>query len=73
MSITRNIDSHFPKQALSRSMIAFAEATDCELIAEGVETGAELRELQALGIHKAQGYLIEKPLTMAELRARSYT
>jgi len=73
MSITRDIDSDFRKQALAKSMIAFAEATGCEIIAEGVETSAELRELRALGVHKAQGYLIEKPLPTADLRAKGYT
>ncbi|MBY6072014.1 EAL domain-containing protein [Marinobacter salsuginis] len=72
MSITRDIDSDFRKQALAKSMIAFAEATSCEIIAEGVETGAELRELRALGIQKAQGYLIEKPMPASDLRAKGY-
>lgn len=72
MSITRDIDSDFRKQALAKSLIAFAEATGSEIIAEGVETGAELRELRALGIHKAQGYLIEKPMAAADLRAKGY-
>lgn len=72
MSITQDIDSDFRKQALAKSMIAFAEATSCEIIAEGVETGAELRELRALGIRNAQGYLIEKPMPTSDLRAKGY-
>jgi len=72
MSITRDIDSNFRKQALARSMIAFAEATGSEIVAEGIETGAELRELRMLGVHKGQGYLTGKPMTVGDLKSGGY-
>ncbi|HUX72244.1 MAG TPA: diguanylate cyclase, partial [Cellulomonadaceae bacterium] len=39
----------------------FASATSALSIAEGVETEAELRELRALGVDLAQGYLLGRP------------
>jgi predicted signal transduction protein with EAL and GGDEF domain len=39
------------------------DETHSELIAEGVETASELVTLRALGAHKAQGYLLGRPVT----------
>jgi len=72
MSITRDIDTDYRKQALAKSIIAFAEATGSEIVAEGIETGAELRELRMLGVHKGQGYLTGKPMTVGDLKSGGY-
>jgi len=60
-SITRNIDTDRSRRALARAVISFGQETGIGVIAEGVETVAELTALQKLGINKAQGYLIGKP------------
>jgi EAL domain-containing protein (putative c-di-GMP-specific phosphodiesterase class I) len=39
----------------------FASETGCELIAEGIETQAELDALRDLGIQLGQGYLLGRP------------
>ena len=46
-------------------MAHFAGNSGCELIAEGIETQAELEELIRLGVHLGQGYLFGKPAPAA--------
>ncbi len=46
-----------------------ARALGCDIVAEGVETAAQLTQLTALGCHYAQGWLIGKPQTVAEALA----
>ena len=61
ISITRNIDSDASRQALAAALAGFARATGSEMIAEGVETAAELEMLRAIGIGKVQGYFVGRP------------
>ncbi|GGY06884.1 hypothetical protein GCM10007160_37890 [Litchfieldella qijiaojingensis] len=68
MSITRNIDTDHRRRALAAGLIAFAEATDTKIIAEGVETEAELAMLRKLGVNKAQGYYLGRPMTSQQLK-----
>jgi diguanylate cyclase (GGDEF)-like protein len=44
-----------------RSIVRLAESLDTELIAEGIETKAELAVLRDLGISLGQGYLLGRP------------
>jgi EAL domain-containing protein (putative c-di-GMP-specific phosphodiesterase class I) len=62
MSLTRDIDSDLARQALAAALVAFAADTGSRIIAEGVETEAELETLGALGIERAQGYLLGRPM-----------
>ncbi|WP_084461555.1 EAL domain-containing protein [Curvibacter gracilis] len=48
--------------SLVPEIVGIAKAIDCELIAEGVETEAQLEKIRALGIAYAQGYLFARPL-----------
>jgi EAL domain-containing protein (putative c-di-GMP-specific phosphodiesterase class I) len=61
MSLTRNVDSDSGRRALASALIRFAQETGCEIIAEGVETAAELDTLRALGVTRAQGYYLGRP------------
>jgi EAL domain-containing protein (putative c-di-GMP-specific phosphodiesterase class I) len=61
ISLVRNIDSDPARQAMVTGMAHFAQNTECELIAEGIETDAELAELIRLGIQLGQGFLLGKP------------
>jgi EAL domain-containing protein (putative c-di-GMP-specific phosphodiesterase class I) len=45
-----------------RTIVAMGQSLDLDLVAEGVETLAQLRVLQELGCAKAQGYLISRPV-----------
>jgi diguanylate cyclase len=49
-------------QAIVKAMIDLAVALDHEVIAEGVETGAELDVLRNLGCDLVQGYLLGMPM-----------
>jgi EAL domain-containing protein (putative c-di-GMP-specific phosphodiesterase class I) len=65
LSLTRNIDTDRSRRALAAALIRFSEETDSTIIAEGVETVAELEVLRELGVNKAQGYLLGRPMPLA--------
>ncbi len=67
MTLTRSIDSDSPRRALAAALIAFARETHSEVVAEGVETFAELEALRALTVQNAQGYHLSRPLPLANL------
>ncbi|WP_272888003.1 putative bifunctional diguanylate cyclase/phosphodiesterase [Candidatus Mycolicibacterium alkanivorans] len=59
--------------AIVRAIIGLAEAFDLELVAEGVETPTAAMALLQHGCHRAQGFLLSRPLpgeAMAELLAK---
>ncbi len=69
ISLMRGIDSDPARRALAAAFIQFSNDTGSELIAEGIETSAELNTLMELGINKAQGFLLGKPMQLDELPA----
>nr|WP_305127159.1 EAL domain-containing protein [Stutzerimonas zhaodongensis] len=52
---------------LVRAMISLAHELGLEVVAEGVEGPAQLGQLRRFGADQVQGYLISKPLPLAEL------
>lgn len=54
-------------QSIVRTIVAMATTLGAEVVAEGVETPAQLEWLAALGCHRAQGYLIGKPLDSTDV------
>ncbi|HZU73491.1 MAG TPA: EAL domain-containing protein [Acidimicrobiales bacterium] len=56
-----DIDADPARQSLVVALADFASRTGVELIAEGVETRAELDTLIELGVCLAQGYLVGEP------------
>jgi diguanylate cyclase (GGDEF)-like protein len=59
--------------AIVRAIIALAEAFSLELVAEGVETETAAMTLLQHGCHRAQGFLLSRPVpaeAMAELFAK---
>ena len=62
LSIIRNIDKDEMKQSLVESFVHFCKSSSIKLIAEGIETEAELETLIRLGVSHGQGYLIQHPL-----------
>jgi EAL domain-containing protein (putative c-di-GMP-specific phosphodiesterase class I)/GGDEF domain-containing protein/CBS domain-containing protein len=61
MAIIRNVDKDKFKLYLIKSFKDFCGATGIQLIAEGVETQAELETLIEIGVSYAQGYFIQRP------------
>ena len=65
----RELGSEPSDLAIVQAIIALAEAFDLELVAEGVETEAAARTLLANGCHRAQGYLLSRPITGAAMES----
>jgi EAL domain-containing protein (putative c-di-GMP-specific phosphodiesterase class I) len=61
MSLIRDVDRTATKQRLVRSLAEACRDLDIHLIAEGVETEAELATLVELGCDHFQGYLFGRP------------
>jgi EAL domain-containing protein (putative c-di-GMP-specific phosphodiesterase class I)/DNA-binding response OmpR family regulator len=59
------IDRDPVRRALVSGLVYFGAETGCELIAEGIETDAELAALRELGIQLGQGYLLGRPEPVA--------
>jgi EAL domain-containing protein (putative c-di-GMP-specific phosphodiesterase class I) len=55
-------NSPCPRQsALARALVTFGRETGAEVIAEGIETAAELEVLVDLGIAYGQGFYLVRP------------
>lgn len=67
MSLTRDIDADPARRALAAALIHFSAETGSTLVAEGVETAAELTTLRELGVGTAQGYFLGRPVSAARL------
>ena len=65
MSLIRDIDQDRDKQSLVAALRGFAEVQGYKVVAEGIETEAELAELQTLSIGFGQGYLLSRPQPLA--------
>jgi EAL domain-containing protein (putative c-di-GMP-specific phosphodiesterase class I) len=50
-----------------RAIVAFGNAVDIEVIAEGIETLEQLDTLRALGCRYGQGYLLGRPAPVASI------
>lgn len=61
MDLIRDIDTHPVRQAIVQSIVGVCRALNIEIIAEGIESTAELAYLRSLDIHLFQGYLFAKP------------
>lgn len=61
MALIRDIDSNPRKQAIVRGTMAIANELGTSIIAEGVETAAEMQCLQDLGVSLFQGFYLARP------------
>jgi diguanylate cyclase (GGDEF)-like protein len=61
MNLIRDVDNDATKQLLIKSMAEFAALSNTYLIAEGIETEAELLKLIDIGVNYGQGYFIQRP------------
>jgi len=55
-------------ETITQAIIALSHALGLRVVAEGVETEEQFRFLKQLGCEEAQGYLISRPLDVAQLR-----
>lgn len=62
ISLVRGVDTDEVRRQLMASMVTFASRMGVRLIAEGIETKAELETLLELGVGYGQGFLFTKPV-----------
>jgi diguanylate cyclase (GGDEF)-like protein len=60
-SLIQKIEGDPDRRALLEALVGYARHTGAQLVAEGVETAAELDTIAALGITLIQGYLFARP------------
>jgi EAL domain-containing protein (putative c-di-GMP-specific phosphodiesterase class I) len=61
-SLVAGIAEDGAREAVVTGMVRFAESAGHVLLAEGVETRAELAALRRLGVQLGQGYLLGRPV-----------
>ncbi|HEY9039747.1 MAG TPA: EAL domain-containing protein [Roseovarius sp.] len=61
ISLTSRIDDDIVRRSLAAALVRFAVEIDAAIIAEGIETEAELSTLHDLGVPLAQGYFLGRP------------
>ncbi len=67
MTLTQGIDHDGDRRALASSLLTFAREVSATVIAEGIETEAELETLRELGATLGQGYYLARPRDAALL------
>ncbi|MGA3352865.1 MAG: EAL domain-containing protein [Acidimicrobiales bacterium] len=65
--ITSGIDRDPVRSALATALVSFASRLGAEIIAEGIETAAELEVLRELGIGYGQGYFLCRPTSVESI------
>jgi diguanylate cyclase (GGDEF)-like protein/PAS domain S-box-containing protein len=68
-SFVRNLPGRSTDELIARTIISMGKGLAMEVIAEGVETEAQRRFLEAHGCYAYQGYLFGHPMPAAELEA----
>jgi EAL domain-containing protein (putative c-di-GMP-specific phosphodiesterase class I) len=62
-SFVRDLTVDPDDAAIVTAIIAMAHGLGVGVVAEGVETEEQLQELTRLGCHRAQGFLLARPMT----------
>ena len=69
MALTRDVDSDLARRALAAALISFASEIGATMIAEGIETEAELSTLRELGVAYGQGFHLARPAELPGVTA----
>ncbi len=67
MTLIRGIEQDEAKHALASGLISFGRKLRSLVVAEGIETAAELGTLRRLGVALGQGYYLARPAPLTEL------
>ncbi|HMS42097.1 MAG TPA: EAL domain-containing protein, partial [Pyrinomonadaceae bacterium] len=62
-SFINRMDSNEKCEAIVRTLLLLGQNLNLEIVAEGIETEKQLRQLQNLGCDYGQGYLFSKPVS----------
>ena len=65
----RNLGTNQGDLAIVRAIIGLAEAFGLELVAEGVETPIAAQTLMQYGCHRAQGFLLSRPVPAEDMES----
>ena len=65
-----NMERSADDLAIVRAIVSLAKTLNLRITTEGIETSAQLSQLQALGCDQGQGYHFDRPMTTAQLSAR---
>jgi diguanylate cyclase (GGDEF)-like protein/PAS domain S-box-containing protein len=68
-TLIARVDRDPQARALCESVVGIGRALNLSVVAEGVETSAQLTALRDFGVAFAQGYLVSRPVPLAELPA----
>jgi EAL domain-containing protein (putative c-di-GMP-specific phosphodiesterase class I) len=69
-SFVRDIPDHPKGMEICAVVVNLGKALGLEVLAEGVETEAQLAHLRRLGCSSVQGYLLGRPMPAAEMAAQ---
>lgn len=61
MDLIRGLDASLPRRLIIEAVVRMCEGLGVAVIAEGIETEAELEALRALGVRYVQGFLFARP------------
>ncbi len=67
------IDRNEKSRAILAAMVMMARNLDLDVIAEGAEMAGEVRELEALGCQKIQGFYYSEPVTFDTMLEKIYS
>jgi len=71
-AFVRDIDNSPGDAAVASAILSLAQSLNLVVTAEGVERQGQLDWLLARGCHEVQGFLLAKPLSVADLEARFF-
>ncbi|MGG3914686.1 bifunctional diguanylate cyclase/phosphodiesterase [Rossellomorea vietnamensis] len=66
-SFVQNMSDHTPDVAIVQSISTMGKGLNMKVVAEGVETPGQLELLKELGCDFAQGFLIERPMSLEKM------
>jgi EAL domain-containing protein (putative c-di-GMP-specific phosphodiesterase class I) len=66
-AVVRGVDQNPAKTAMIEALVTFGRRLDILVVAEGIETAAELVALRAAGVPVGQGYYLGRPADLAAI------
>jgi EAL domain-containing protein (putative c-di-GMP-specific phosphodiesterase class I) len=64
-AVVNNVDSDPVREALVEAFCSFGARAGFNIVAEGIETAAELFTIRRLGARLAQGYFLGRPVPLS--------
>jgi len=66
-SFVQDVDRDPSSATIVQAIVAMGSSLGLNVVAEGVETSQQLRQLRRMGCHEMQGFLVSRPLPAADL------